>query len=547
MKLKMKLLAGFMSCSLLLFIVGVVGYIGISMVNSNLEEISDNRLPSIYSLEIINEAQTAVKAANRTLMIPSVPDDLIERQHIAIKKAFERVDKARKVYDPLPQTKEEEVLWKQFVPQWDAWKKDAFKSRDMSNEYRKTGDKQVYDSMVQFNMTTAATSFAAAEETLGKIIDLNDKVAQEERVNAQKTCNMVKISIVGSIVVGLLAAVSIAIFLTRGITRQLGGDPSEVEAIATTVSNGDLSIVVNCHRNDKTSVMFAMRTMVDNLRQLVSQAVDISSIIASASHQLHSTADQIATGAEEVSAQIQTVATASEEMSATSTDIAHNCSMAADASRLTTDSAIDGARVVSETIHGMNMIADRVRQTSTTVASLGKRSEQIGDIVGTIEDIADQTNLLALNAAIEAARAGEQGRGFAVVADEVRALAERTTRATREIGEMIKAIQNETKAAVHAMEEGVAEVEKGAVSSHKSGQALEEILERINVVTMQINQIATAAEEQTSTTAEVSGNIHQVTEIVQQSARGAEETASAASQLAGQAQKLQNLVSKFRV
>jgi len=117
----------------------------------------------------------------------------------------------------------------------------------------------------------------------------------------------------------------------------------------------------------------------------------------------------------------------------------------------------------------MSVIADRVRQTSKTIEALGIRSEQIGDIVGTIEDIADQTNLLALNAAIEAARAGEQGRGFAVVADEVRALAERTTRATREIGEMIKAIQKETRGAVNAMEEGVQEVGKGAASSKKRG------------------------------------------------------------------------------
>jgi methyl-accepting chemotaxis protein len=234
-------------------------------------------------------------------------------------------------------------------------------------------------------------------------------------------------------------------------------------------------------------------------------------------------------------------------MSSTSSDIAANCTRAAETSCQTSDSASAGASVVKETILGMDKIAERVKQTADTIDALGARSEQIGEIVGTIEDIADQTNLLALNAAIEAARAGDQGRGFAVVADEVRALAERTTRATKEIGDMIKAIQSETRDAVHAMEEGVREVEKGAVSSHKSGESLQEILEYIAEVNLQISQIATAAEQQTATVNEITRNIQEVTDVVHQSARGAEETSAAAAQLAEQAQHLTSLVGRFNV
>ena len=134
-----------------------------------------------------------------------------------------------------------------------------------------------------------------------------------------------------------------------------------------------------------------------------------------------------------------------------------------------------------------------------------------------------------------------------MVADEVRALAERTTKATREIGEMIKAIQSETRVAVHAMEEGVQEVANGAESSHKSGQAIKEILGGINEISMQISQISTAAEQQTATTGEVSTNIHQITEVVQQTARGAEESTAAAAQLSEQARMLQSLVANFKV
>jgi methyl-accepting chemotaxis protein len=202
---------------------------------------------------------------------------------------------------------------------------------------------------------------------------------------------------------------------------------------------------------------------------------------------------------------------------------------------------------VSSVIEGMGRIEQTVRQSATVVAALGRSSGQIGEIVGIINDIADQTNLLALNAAIEAARAGEQGRGFAVVADEVRALAERTTRATREIGEMIKAIQNETRSAVAAMEKGVKEVETGTGKASRSGEALQDILEQINTVVSQVNQIAVAAEQQTAITGEISSNIHQITEVVAGTARGAQESATAASQLASLAGTMQHLVDQFKL
>jgi len=268
--------------------------------------------------------------------------------------------------------------------------------------------------------------------------------------------------------------------------------------------------------------------------------------VLTAAEQVSASAERIATGAEEVATQAATVATADEEMSATSSDIAQNCLLAADGARKALDSAKNGAGVVDKTLEVMCQIAERVRESASTIESLGTRSDQIGAIIGTIQDIADQTNLLALNAAIEAARAGEQGRGFAVVADEVRALAERTTRATQEIGGMIKAIQLETKGAVVTMEQGVHQVEAGTEEATKSGAALHEILEHITAVAAQINQIATAAEEQTATTTEISSNMQQITEVVHDTSQQAQESATAAVQLHGNAEELQRLMQHFK-
>ncbi len=323
---------------------------------------------------------------------------------------------------------------------------------------------------------------------------------------------------------------------------------NRVTGYLTHMTEGNLTQDIVAKRNNEiSSIIRSIATLQATMREIIGRISQTSQQMITASGKLQSNAGQIAAGTEEVARQTNSVAVASEEMAATSNDIAHNCLSAAENSTRASETARSGAETVKCATNGMERIASRVKETAKTVVELGARSDQIGQIIGTIEDIADQTNLLALNAAIEAARAGEQGRGFAVVADEVRALAERTTRATREISEMIKAIQKETKGAVAAIEEGVAEVEKGTGYSVSSGQALEQILSQINDVTMQVNQIATAAEEQTATTGEITTNIQKITKVVQQTAGGASETAAASSELSRVAEELQRLVGTFKL
>ena len=406
-----------------------------------------------------------------------------------------------------------------------------------------SGNHEVTDRLL---ITVMSPAYEAHRKVIDEIVTLSNTENAETEKRAGTMLNSTRITVATLGILLLASVVAIFFFLIRNIGKYLGGDPEYVATIARQVADGDLSCNVHV-KGGSESVLGAMRKMVENLRDIVSQVVSSSENIASASRQLHASAEQIATVSEEVACQATTVATSGEEMSATSGDIARNCQMAADGAAHASGAATRGTEVVNATVQVMGRIAERVSSTAYTVQNLGGRSDQIGAIIGTIEDIADQTNLLALNAAIEAARAGEQGRGFAVVADEVRALAERTTRATREIGEMIKSIQVETRAAVTAMEQGVREVETGTDEASRSGHALQQIQDQINDVAMQVNQIATAAEEQTVTISEISSNMMQVTDAVQTTARGAEESAKASDMLAQQAEDLKRLVGRFRI
>ena len=342
----------------------------------------------------------------------------------------------------------------------------------------------------------------------------------------------------------LLITVVVCYLTTTSITVPL----RKAVQVNQSVADGDLSVTVVIDRKDEIGQLneSALR-MVENLRGLIGNLARTSDQVAAAAYQLNESSEQIATASEKVASQAGNVATAGEEMAATSGDIAQNCNRAAESAQLATNVATEGSAVVKLTVDVMKRITDKVQASAQTVAGLGTRSDQIGKIIGTIEDIADQTNLLALNAAIEAARAGEQGRGFAVVADEVRALAERTTLATKEIGEMIRNIQQETKGAVRTMEEGVREVENGTKEAERSGASLQEILDQINEVATQVNQIATAAEEQTATTSEISSNIHQMSEVVQQTARGAQDSSQSAGMLSRLADELKVVIGKFNL
>ncbi|HZS11038.1 MAG TPA: methyl-accepting chemotaxis protein [Nitrospirales bacterium] len=311
---------------------------------------------------------------------------------------------------------------------------------------------------------------------------------------------------------------------------------------------GDLTKRVPVDGRDEIAELGGwFNVFIEKLQKMIGKVAHVTDKVAAASVELSATAEQMAKGAESLTSRTTQTATAVEEMNATVGQVAQNSGRAAMMAQETVQTAKSGRDVVHETVSGMQQISDAVTQSASIIMALGKSSDQIGEIVRVIEDIADQTNMLALNAAIEAARAGEQGRGFAVVADEVRKLAERTTKATKEIGDMIRHIQTDTKGAVASMEDGTHKVGSGVELVNKTGEALATIAERVTQTADMIRQIAVSAEQQSVATQQIAGDLETVAKVTKDSASGAGESARASHDLSLLATELQSVVGGFKI
>ncbi|HRN26980.1 MAG: methyl-accepting chemotaxis protein [Ignavibacteriaceae bacterium] len=322
------------------------------------------------------------------------------------------------------------------------------------------------------------------------------------------------------------------------------------EAIETLekVAAGDFTVkITKEYAGDHERIKNSINYVTDSLGKTLTEVSNVVSAAAKAAVEISSSTEEMAAGASEQSAQASEVASAIEQMTRTIFETTKNTTIAAEASKTAGSFAVVGGSVVKETIEGMIRISEVVKRSSDTVQDLGKSSNEIGEIVQVIDDIADQTNLLALNAAIEAARAGEQGRGFAVVADEVRKLAERTSKATQEIAVMIKHIQKNTEGAVQSMQQGTKEVENGHALAEKAGNSLNEIINGAERVVDIVTQVAAASEEQSSASQQITQNIELITNVTQQSAIGVRQIAQSAEELNQLTDNLQKLISGFKV
>lgn len=346
-----------------------------------------------------------------------------------------------------------------------------------------------------------------------------------------------------------LACLIVLMAVSASVSRSIFGRLREMNRIMDVAQGeGDLTKRIAITSHDEVAELAKyFNTFMDKLEAILRQMSISTESLASTSEEISAASQDQAHGAELQKDQTDQVATAMQEMASTVHQVSENSNNAATASQKAAETAREGGKVVEETLARMRTIASSVGETARKVQELGKRSDEIGRIIGVIDDIADQTNLLALNAAIEAARAGEQGRGFAVVADEVRKLAERTSTATKEITQMIGSIQAETKSAVTAMQAGTKEVELGVESTSQAGLSLHEIIQMSEQVGGMVTHIATAATEQSAATEEINGNIEQIAKISLSTVAGAQQTSSALQDLSGLVLNLRRLVEQFRL
>jgi methyl-accepting chemotaxis protein len=389
----------------------------------------------------------------------------------------------------------------------------------------------------------AATHNAEADlEAIASAADEAAPVAERAVLDKLQLSQQLAMAVVGAI---LLSGVVIALLLVRSISRPI----RDVAQRATKIASGDLrSTPLQTRTNDEIGQLASgINAMQTSLADLVTAIKSASSDVASAATEIAASAEETASGMDEQTRQVEQVTAAMQELSTSVDEVASQCSSAAEHATESGKAAAEGNEVVNQTVTGMREINEAVTEGSRSVARLGERGEQIGQVIKVINDIADQTNLLALNAAIEAARAGEHGRGFAVVADEVRKLADRTTKATEEVAGSITAIQTDTEAAVKQMQEGSRRVSQGVDSATQAGQSLANIRDSATRVESMVRAIAAAAEEQSSASAEISDNIMRINAVSREASEAARQAAEAVSQLSQKSESLLQLTERFSV
>ncbi|MBW4084243.1 methyl-accepting chemotaxis protein [Paenibacillus sp. S150] len=523
LKTSVKLISAFLVVAVILAFVGMYGLNNLGSINDSLEDMYANNLVPVSSLQNTQNSFSLMRVNARDLYIK---ETLGERQE----RVEEYQAEKQNVLDNIAafrKTKLSEDSAQAIAPFEAAW-----------NEYLTT-----YESLVSMSLagqdeellemlrgSTLNNQADTLKQIINNLISINIHEADQARQNGASLFSSSRTITLSVVAAAVLLCVLLGYMISRIISKPL----AKVVQILSKVADGDLRSQADIDTKDEIG-MLAVRVneMVLNLRSTVGTILTHSQSLSAAAEEISASTQEVASGSTSTANDAGTISELFKELSSAIHSVAQNTEQASFISDETVRIAEDGNTIIQESMESMQSVSEQMSR-------LEEDSQKVGDIIDVIEDIADQTNLLALNAAIEAARAGEQGRGFAVVADEVRRLAERSGEATKQITGIIKGMQVNTRDSVNAVQ-GSAEL------SEKSGASFHRIVTMVNNAGQKISEIAAASEEQAAQSSNVLAAVENISATTQQSAASSEETASSAQSLASLAEELQNTVSSFRL
>ncbi len=536
-KIGHRLTIAFGLLALIILLLGVASLRNINKMHEMERKVANNWMPTLDALSKLNLALTRYRVATlRAVVDPSTANldsmearfDTLEADIASAETTYEELVSEshgdRAAYDRLQAAKQEYMnLAKQVF--------ELLRSGN-HDQARQILDQQVH------------TQGDEVTRHLLAIGDSSTKGVQDATALSNEAYESSRMIIAVSLTVSLIVSILLALITTRSITLPIATAVSATEKVAA----GDLTQRIDTQGKDEPArLLTALAAMQDSLRGAISQISDSATQLASATEELHAVAEDASRNLQNQNGEIQQAASAITEMSAAVDEVARNATGTAEDSNQSSRLAHEGRDKVQQTIQSIENMTNEFAKTSQQIEGLAEESKDIGKVLDVIRAIAEQTNLLALNAAIEAARAGEAGRGFAVVADEVRALAHRTQVSTREIEQMVSKVQAGTQASVDSMHGSVEHARQTLGVAEQAGQALEEIYHQVGKISERNLLIASASEEQAAVAREVDRNIVNISDFSTQSAAGANQTSASAQELARLAMDLNSLVARFVV
>ena len=534
MKIAPRAFLGFAFIALLVIVLGVFSQTRMTVIRQASVDMYTNQLPSVKYLDNVGEYILRMRIVFYRILINREPESL-QSEYPRIVGLIDKVRKDEKAYADLPADGDELAKYKEFAATLDTYIGGLNQALELSRQNKVEELGNLIKNQLKANSDVM-------EEQLKLLVEINMKGATNASNEAGKQYSNASL---GILLVSALAAaltVLLAWLLTRSIVVPLN---KAVEA-AEIIAGGNLTkAIVAGGKDEPARLLTALSAMQGNLRKTIEQISGSATQLASAAEELSAVTEEASRGLQQQNNEIEQAATAVNEMTSAVEEVARNAVSTSEASQQSNQAALEGRNRVVETVDAIQAMTRDVQSTSVLMEGLATQGRDIGQVLDVIRAIAEQTNLLALNAAIEAARAGEAGRGFAVVADEVRALAHRTQQSTKEIEQMVAGIQNGTGQAVQSMQQSNQRTQTTLEMARAAGVALEQITNSINLINERNLVIASASEEQAQVSREVDRNLVNIRDLASQSAAGANQTSAASQELSRLAVDLNTMVARF--